>query len=258
MVNKCIAAGCRSGYVSQKSSHVRITLHSFPRDKEWRDKWIRANPRKDFAPTKNSKMCSLHFAESDFVDEHRDSNSHRRKKHSWNAKLRRRYLKRDAVPSFFPDAPAADLSLRAPTHRSSAAAAAASSRLEWKTTKIEFVRDTLEAEDSVTSLTAEQMTDKLVTESALPRGFQLSLIDGMLVIYRLQIDESVPEVQASVTVAADLTVVVALNHKQVAPSRYRDLVPGSLQTVSQLLAVVTRINDWCNDIQPTPTDLTKR
>jgi len=78
MVNKCCAYGCKSGYASQDATDVHVTFHSFPRDEELRAKWIRANPRKDFTPTKNSRLCSLHFAESDFVEQHCDSNATRR------------------------------------------------------------------------------------------------------------------------------------------------------------------------------------
>jgi len=104
MVNKCCAYGCKSGYDSQDATGLRITFHSFPRDEELRAKWIRANPRKDFTSTNNSRMCSLHFAESDFVEQHCDSNQSRYR--SFNSpQLQRRYLKKDAVPSIFNDAP---------------------------------------------------------------------------------------------------------------------------------------------------------
>ena len=49
-VSKCCAFGCRSAYASHSSAGVRITLHSFPQDKDLRDKWIWVNPRKDFVP----------------------------------------------------------------------------------------------------------------------------------------------------------------------------------------------------------------
>ena len=81
MVNKCCAVGCKSGYTghSPTPSDARITFHSFPMDSVLREKWIRANPRKDFVSSKHSHMCSLHFRGSDFVEEHCDSNTTRRK-----------------------------------------------------------------------------------------------------------------------------------------------------------------------------------
>ena len=66
MVNKCSAFGCKSGYASDNTPK-EITFHSFPlQNKDQLDAWIRANPRKDFTPSKHSKLCSRHFKEEDF------------------------------------------------------------------------------------------------------------------------------------------------------------------------------------------------
>ena len=47
---------------------VKVTFHAFPlNDKDLCDKWIRANPRKDFVPTKYSKLCFLHLLTSNFI-----------------------------------------------------------------------------------------------------------------------------------------------------------------------------------------------
>ena len=62
-----------------------------------------------------------------------------------------------------------------------------------------------DADDSVVSLTPQQIQDKLTTDSAVPRGFQVALVDSMLIIYRLQLVDCLPEVQASVT-RSDLTI----------------------------------------------------
>ena len=110
MVNKCAAFGCKSGYKDHKQSdaNAKVTFHAFPlSNKQLCDRWIRANPRKDFAPSKNSKLYSLHFQPSDFVQERTaDSNTarQRRKSNALGKKLFRRYLKGDAVPSVFPNA----------------------------------------------------------------------------------------------------------------------------------------------------------
>jgi len=107
MVYKCAAFGCKSGYTGSDTADKhgdKITLHVFPLyNEELCEKWIRANPRKDFMPTKHSTLCSLHFTPDDFVLERQDSNSTRRKRKS-ETPLRRR-LKDDAVPSVFPNCP---------------------------------------------------------------------------------------------------------------------------------------------------------
>jgi len=108
MVNKCAAFGCKSGYKGHEQTGVKITFHSFPlNNKDLCDKWIRANPRKDFVPSKHSKLCSLHFQPTDFIDKCMDTNSARRQHKSvaHGDKLSLPYLKEYAVPSIFQNAP---------------------------------------------------------------------------------------------------------------------------------------------------------
>jgi len=222
-----------------------------------RDLWTRATGRKDFVPTRYSKLCSLHFVESDFVEERRDSNAARRRKRL-SMEMQRRYLKRDAVPSIFTESSAdrsVDLLIADAVRR-----CLSTSRVDRKTVKLESAAS--DAEDSFPPpLTLEQIEVELMTQAALlPRGFRLELVDGFLFVYRLHAVDGVPEVQASVTVRPDLTILLAVNHKHVPVVRYRDLLPcSSLRTVTQLLNVITRLDVWCNetgdDVQPRPTEL---
>jgi len=103
MVNKCLAYGCTSGYKSH-TPNDSISYHSFPlNNKDILDKWMRA----DFIPTKYSRMCSLHFKSSDFVQHSTDLNSTRRRDKcagKLGERLVRRFLKADAIPSVFPNA----------------------------------------------------------------------------------------------------------------------------------------------------------
>ena len=73
--------------------------HAYPTNPEMRQKWIRANPRKDFLPTKHFKVCSLHFLPSDFTYVRRDTNKRRLK--TVSLKRQRRRLNDDSVPSEF-------------------------------------------------------------------------------------------------------------------------------------------------------------
>ena len=43
----------------------------------------------------------------------------------------------------------------------------------------------------------------------------MALVDDMLIIYGVQLVYCLPEMQASVTLRSDLTIVIALNHKRV-------------------------------------------
>lgn len=108
MPNKCVAFGCETGYAKQDGgsddNNIKPTLHSFPKDKVVFDKWIKALSRKDFIPSRNSRVCSKHFLPSDFVEVSQDSNIYRTKKQT-ERKLNLRYLKDDAVPSIFDNVP---------------------------------------------------------------------------------------------------------------------------------------------------------
>ena len=68
---------------------MKISFHKFPSDKSSRDEWIRAIRRdvgKYFSITKNTRVCSRHFKESDFE----------------RSLAGKRILKATAVPSIFP------------------------------------------------------------------------------------------------------------------------------------------------------------
>ena len=104
MVNSCCAVGCRSGYNDQDAPG-NVTLHRFPKDPQNFQAWIRAISRKDWIPSKRSKLCSLYFESSDFVtNETRDSNSTRQKPKEHGG-LQRKLLKKNAIPTKFPNLP---------------------------------------------------------------------------------------------------------------------------------------------------------
>jgi hypothetical protein len=113
MPYKCSAFGCKTGYKrkndsddtneGQDTQRSKPTLHAFPKDPDLLQQWIRANPRKDFIPTKNARLYSMHFQSSDFIEVSQDSNITRRKLQP-DKPLALRYLKKDAVPSIFPNA----------------------------------------------------------------------------------------------------------------------------------------------------------
>jgi len=75
MVNKCSAYGCRSGYKGAETDK-NVQFHCFPlHNKQLCDKWVAANPRKDFTPSQHSTICSLHFKPSDYLADHEDTNT---------------------------------------------------------------------------------------------------------------------------------------------------------------------------------------
>jgi len=94
----CVVPGCKSGYGTKNQLPPGVRTHRFPKDLAQRKRWCEAIPRADWQPTDFSRICSLHFDNSDYFTEHQDSNKHRQK----DSALKRRRLKPDAIPRYFP------------------------------------------------------------------------------------------------------------------------------------------------------------
>ena len=84
----CLVIGCRSHYRASGLSPPGITAHGLPSDPALKDAWLAAIGRKDYSPGKHAKICSQHFTDESFT----------KKK-----KLKNKFLKKDAVPSLFPE-----------------------------------------------------------------------------------------------------------------------------------------------------------
>ena len=84
-----------------------VTFHAYPvHDHDLCAKRIKANPRKGFIPSKQSKLCSLHFDPSNFMTERTDSNTARKnRKPTVSEQPLGRHLKAGAIPAIFPNAP---------------------------------------------------------------------------------------------------------------------------------------------------------
>lgn len=247
MVNKCAAFGCKSGYKSNRSVDLlnKVTLHVFPLgDKDLCDKWIRANPRKDFVPTKNSRLCSLHFRPSDFIEERLDKNVTRRKSVGSASRVLRR-LKDDAVPSIFPNAPDY-LSMPQKKPRKTSKATS-SSRREVEASRLEQLQQSSTACDDISSLSLTDIAGKLQSETTAPAGFTVTLIDQSLLIYLLDTQTPVTKISAGIKIAQGLSVVVTLEDKVVPASQYSDLLKDEVRQMSQLLNLMARVKSWCND-----------
>jgi hypothetical protein len=262
MVHKCAAYGCKSGYKStentadhQQEVQHKVTFHKFPiGNEELCDKWIRANPRKDFVPTKHSTLCSLHFQPSDFVDERRDTNNSRRKRKSAvSEKPLRRHFKDGAVPSIFPNAPPY-LSTPTSVPRTSSKAPAGSRR-EQEARRLDMLEASFQASDDISDVTADELVEKLRAETTVPSGFTYTVVDQKLFVFLLTTANDVPKVSACITVKSDLTVVVSLEEKVVSASQYQDLLKGSLKSMSQLVNLMARVKSWMDDRSSRPLNL---
>ena len=79
-------------------------FHSFSlEDKHLLQTCLKRLARKDYVPTKHSKLCSLHFKFEDFVTDSTDQKGWRKKRET--ATLIRKRLRKDACPSIFKDLP---------------------------------------------------------------------------------------------------------------------------------------------------------
>ena len=57
MVNNCCVVGC-TNYVGKKPG---LRFYSFPSDTQRREKWVAAVRRKDWQPSKYTRICNEHF-----------------------------------------------------------------------------------------------------------------------------------------------------------------------------------------------------
>lgn len=123
---KCSGFGCRSGCWDCPGigkDGEKIGFHRFPiGNTDLCDKWVRANPRKNFILSKHSKLCSLHFQPEDFIQELQDTNVSRKKKYL-HQKPKKRLLKDGVIPSIFPNVPVGTYRSKAKVARRSSSGA---------------------------------------------------------------------------------------------------------------------------------------
>lgn len=201
---KCCVANCKSGYASTNSSVVTktISFFAFPRNIELRKKLTRACHRQNFEPTEHSRICSLHFEDSDFDTLSSDAVNSRRLK---RPVLKQRKLKPNVVPGIHPNLPQRMQDLKnAP--RSSIVTAAARRELE---------------NESISRLNAENLsrddcldfTDFVakVRAASLPSNYFKVFDEGyviFLLLANVECGDSQPCVKASIKVTEDVSWLV--------------------------------------------------
>lgn len=106
MGKKCSVPGCRSGYLKTSPGQglSKISFHSFPMDETLKNIWLRKIKRPNWKPTPYANVCSLHFKDSWFQKESKDSNKHRVRHATGSDLLRLRRLLPDAIPTIFEEA----------------------------------------------------------------------------------------------------------------------------------------------------------
>ena len=173
-------------------------MHSFPTDTTRRNLWIRKIHRRDFSPTANTRVCSLHFHGNDFRLESKDTCNRLR----GNPVLRKRTLKEDAVPSIFPNQPSY-LSSTASEPRTSHATA--ESRRVSENSMLQLQVEQFELSEKIDSL--DDLIVKFNSNNHIPGNFFMRRCqnNNSLLFLSVNEDSSPPSVAASVLVHPDLS-----------------------------------------------------
>lgn len=238
---RCPAYGCKNGYDSQRKQPdcKKVSFNLVPKDKELLDKWIRANPRKDWVPTKYTRMCSDHFTDEDFIIQRTDKSSRRRKKFV-DQSLPNRRLKHDAVPSIFAEVPA--YLTKKKTCRQTRRAAP-SVRREEAERDMAVLTDSFIASDDISKEPLTVIAHKLRAEQTKPDGFNIVEVDDGLHIYLMSF-KILPTVSASITVDKNYVCIVGLDGRVVPASQYKHILKGQLQLMSQLVNLMACVKNW--------------
>ena len=132
-------------------------------------------------PNDYSRVCSLHFRESDYRVLTTDTNPRRKKKDFPNGELQKKVLRDDAFPTVFEDLP--QYYTKPETARRSETNSA-SSRHQRQYDAVELQVEEFQAKDCITSL--EQVVEMLNNESNLSKDILKINTGKTLTIFSLQ------------------------------------------------------------------------
>ena len=90
----CVAYNCKNGSFKNQPNGERVAFFAFPEKNALRKIWIGKIKRKNWKPSKGSKLCSKHFEDKCF-----EQNMAVFRSLGWTAG--RLTLKKDAIPTIF-------------------------------------------------------------------------------------------------------------------------------------------------------------
>ena len=244
MPSKCSAVNCKSGYDSNKEKQDGITFHRFPlENKDLLNLWLRRISRVDFVPTRYSKLCSLHFKESDFLYNIVDRNKSRRKKYNQDRRKLRR-LQPTAVPSIFENLPSYFSSHSQHQERLSERPTT-SRRIDKQQQRYYALEEQLMEEDNVASLV--ELSEKLDQQN-IPSGFLFSRCDTKLLFFYVDSQTSPPQLIGSITVDHLLECHIHSGQRVVPCARYAHILKSKTVTkVSQIANLMAFLKSFCDD-----------
>ncbi len=223
MPDHCSVPGCKSGYeTKEKAGRAKVSFHKFPEKVSLRMAWLKAIHRdlKTWTPTTYSRVCSVHFREDDYTAS-RDTNIHRKQKRQNT----RRSLKKEAVPSVFPNLPGY-LSTPPPTARETSASS--SQRWEKQQRAMESEVQAFFQADSLSSL--DDLRGK-VDKVVLPAGIDKVFREKDALFFSLSVEGPL-KIHYSLSVNQDLSCSATLNSVPVPEKSYTHLLTGKKATVS--------------------------
>lgn len=213
MPRTCSVPLCNSNYKSVLKTDAKIVpTFKFPTDDGLRSAWIKAIHR-DFQPSTNSAICRLHFKDSDFTD------------YNFHVKNKRLKLKKNAVPSIFPNHPKY-LSVEPCNERQDP-----SCRRDRELKRIERLNEDFLQSDHISDFNAlingfEQNVNYV--------GFEKKIFDNCLVVYMLKEQEEVGcEFVVRITVRKNMLTNVVLNN-----------VPVSSKSLDWVLSSNNKLTLW--------------
>ena len=239
MVNKCCAIQCRSGYTGE-TKDLAVTFHSFPlNNPELLRVWMKRLARKDFTPTKYSRLCSLHFKPEDFVSHSIDQQARRKQKRG-STLLERKRLKIDAAPSIFKGIPDHYLCKDVPSR---SGLSLSSSRREKEAAALDDQCEFFLNQDKVVNF--EELYSKTSNE-AQDRRFLVHKTEEHCNFILLSHEQCPLSIQATVTVTSCLEVIVYHKQQLVPSASYNHIMLTNkvtlLSEITNLLAFAKNLN----------------
>ncbi len=204
-------------------------MHSFPlKQPDLLNHWLRNLRREDFTPTQHSRLCSLHFADSDFEQLRTDTNFQRSRNLSENRTLRR--LKPDAVPRFFSGMP--QYLLEDPP-RSRSGAATSTARAEQDKQHHEEAEASFWDSDKVES--CAEIEKHLKSDPAVPTGFCTVRNDCILALCCIEFDnDNIPMLNGSITIHESMEFCVVYQGKLIPAETFSEIVTSKIGTMSEV------------------------
>ena len=141
-------------------------------------------------------------------------------------KLKLRRLRAYAVPSVFENMPSYYQTSSKPRSTTKATAA---TRRKQDQHDLDILYESFQAADDISSLSLEDLKQRLCAETALQAGFHVAITEQLMFIYLLEPSDGMHVIAANVTVHCDLTVIVSAKQQLVPKSQFADIVNGSLK-----------------------------